>query len=227
MHLVSAPGSSSTGPSGAVSKTLCLTRSCPACQRTPCTQQAHRSHPAPPTPCCSLELRWGFIFVVQSLSHVQLFVTPWTAARQASLSSTISWSLLKLKTIESVIRGFGGSLNSGQYDSLGLPYERRPLTTPTPLLPRQGRVGQQCCSTDATRPPDPQATSHAQCRLCCEVAREKPCVAAPGSSEVLIQGLHSCQAGPPRPHRQPLLPEESCPGSGYGRHVPPGSTKAK
>ena len=31
------------------------------------------------------------IFVVaQSLSHVRLFVTPWTAARQASLSSTIS-----------------------------------------------------------------------------------------------------------------------------------------
>ena len=33
---------------------------------------------------------------VQSLSHVRLFVTPWTAARQASLSITNSWSLLKL-----------------------------------------------------------------------------------------------------------------------------------
>ena len=33
---------------------------------------------------------------VQSLSRVQLFVTPWTAARQASLSITNSWSLLKL-----------------------------------------------------------------------------------------------------------------------------------
>ena len=31
-------------------------------------------------------------FVVQSLSHVQLFVTPWTAALQASLSFTDSWS---------------------------------------------------------------------------------------------------------------------------------------
>ena len=31
---------------------------------------------------------------VQSLSHVQLFATPWTAAHQASLSFTISWSLL-------------------------------------------------------------------------------------------------------------------------------------
>ena len=39
---------------------------------------------------------------VQSLSHVQLFVTPNTAARQASLSITNSWSLLKLMSIESV-----------------------------------------------------------------------------------------------------------------------------
>ena len=34
-----------------------------------------------------------FISSVQSLSHVQLFVTPWTAACQASLSITNSWSL--------------------------------------------------------------------------------------------------------------------------------------
>ena len=40
---------------------------------------------------------------VQSLSHVQLFVTPWTAARQASLSIANSWSLLKLMSIESVM----------------------------------------------------------------------------------------------------------------------------
>ena len=32
---------------------------------------------------------------VQSLSHVRLFATPWTAAGQASLSITNSWSLLK------------------------------------------------------------------------------------------------------------------------------------
>ena len=37
---------------------------------------------------------------VQLLSHVQLFVTPWTAARQASLSITNSQSLLKLMSIE-------------------------------------------------------------------------------------------------------------------------------
>ena len=42
-------------------------------------------------------------FVVQSPSHVQPFATPWTAARQASLFSTISWSLLKLMSIESVM----------------------------------------------------------------------------------------------------------------------------
>ena len=42
-------------------------------------------------------------FVVQSLSHVQLFVTSWTAARQAFLSFTISQRLLKLMSIESVM----------------------------------------------------------------------------------------------------------------------------
>ena len=40
---------------------------------------------------------------VQSLRHVQLFVTPWTAAHQASLSITNSKSLLKLMSIELVI----------------------------------------------------------------------------------------------------------------------------
>ena len=38
---------------------------------------------------------------IQSLSHVWLFVTPWTAAHQASLSLTYSQSLLKLMSIES------------------------------------------------------------------------------------------------------------------------------
>ena len=40
---------------------------------------------------------------VQSLCCVRLFATPWAAARQASLSITNSWSLLKLKSIESVM----------------------------------------------------------------------------------------------------------------------------
>ena len=42
----------------------------------------------------------NFVFVVQLLSCVCLFVTPWTAVRQASLSFTISWSLLKLVSID-------------------------------------------------------------------------------------------------------------------------------
>ena len=41
--------------------------------------------------------------VVHWLSHVRLFVTPWTAAHQASLFLTISWSLLKLMSIELVM----------------------------------------------------------------------------------------------------------------------------
>ena len=45
----------------------------------------------------------GKLFSVQSLSHIWLFVTPWTAACQASLFITISWSLLKLISIELVM----------------------------------------------------------------------------------------------------------------------------
>ena len=45
----------------------------------------------------------GLNVVVQSLSHVQLIATPWTAAHQASLSFTISRSLLRLMTIELVM----------------------------------------------------------------------------------------------------------------------------
>ena len=45
----------------------------------------------------------GLCCSVQSLSHVRLFETPWTAARQASLTVTNSRSLLKLMSIESVM----------------------------------------------------------------------------------------------------------------------------
>ena len=45
---------------------------------------------------------WGYQSV-QSLGHVQIFVTPWTAASQASLSITNSQSLLKLMSIELVM----------------------------------------------------------------------------------------------------------------------------
>ena len=43
------------------------------------------------------------LVLVQSLNHVQLFVTPWTAACQASLSFAFSQSLLNLLSIESVM----------------------------------------------------------------------------------------------------------------------------
>ena len=45
----------------------------------------------------------GIFVVVQSLSRVQLFVTPWTTAQKTSLSIIISWNLLKLMSIESVM----------------------------------------------------------------------------------------------------------------------------
>ena len=44
-----------------------------------------------------------FVVLVQLLSNVQLFATPWTVAHQASLSFTISQSLLKLTSIESMM----------------------------------------------------------------------------------------------------------------------------
>ena len=46
---------------------------------------------------------FSLFVVVQLLSHVQLFATPWTAACQASLSITISQSLLKLMSVQSVM----------------------------------------------------------------------------------------------------------------------------
>ena len=56
---------------------------------------------------CKLKQQWDTIAhlcsSVQSLSLVRPFTTPWTAACQASLSFTISQSLLKLMSIESVM----------------------------------------------------------------------------------------------------------------------------
>ena len=52
---------------------------------------------------CKLYLNKALINSVQSLSHVQLFATPWTTAHQASLSITNSWSPPKLMSIESVM----------------------------------------------------------------------------------------------------------------------------
>ena len=50
-----------------------------------------------------LRANYSQFSLVQSLSCVRLFVTPWTVACQASLSITNSWSLLKLMSIELVI----------------------------------------------------------------------------------------------------------------------------
>ena len=43
------------------------------------------------------------VVVVQSLSHVWVFATPWTAECQFSMPFTLSWSLLKFMSIESVM----------------------------------------------------------------------------------------------------------------------------
>ena len=43
------------------------------------------------------------VVVIQLLNHVRPFVTPWTAACQASLSFTISWNLFKFMSIELVM----------------------------------------------------------------------------------------------------------------------------
>ena len=48
-------------------------------------------------------MRFMIVVIVQSLSRVQLFATSWTVACQASLSFTISWSLLKFMSMESVM----------------------------------------------------------------------------------------------------------------------------
>ena len=45
----------------------------------------------------------AFVSSVQSLSHVRLFATPWTAAGQDLLSSSISWGELKFMPIELVM----------------------------------------------------------------------------------------------------------------------------
>ena len=53
--------------------------------------------------CQDMEATKVSINTVQSLSHVRLFTIPWTEANQASLSITNSGSLLRLKSIKSVM----------------------------------------------------------------------------------------------------------------------------
>ena len=90
-----------------------------------CSTTCLSSYPNPPsTPSImlslliSLSFRWrpflqqksqtpqtqkGLLGLVQSLSCVPFFVTPWASEHQASLSFTISWGLLKLMSIDSVM----------------------------------------------------------------------------------------------------------------------------
>ena len=66
-------------------------------------KQCHlQVHTLPGSPAFDLGLHCPVV-AVQSISHVLLFATPWTAARQASLSFTISCSLLRLMSIEWVM----------------------------------------------------------------------------------------------------------------------------
>ena len=60
----------------------------------------------------------ALVIIVQLLSCIRLFVTPWTAARQAPLSFTISWNLLRLMSTESVMPSIQPS---------------HPLLSPSPL----------------------------------------------------------------------------------------------
>ena len=55
------------------------------------------------TACETFLCEYAIVVVIHLLSHVQLFVTPWTTAHQASLSFTVFQSLLKLMSIESVM----------------------------------------------------------------------------------------------------------------------------
>ena len=69
---------------------------------------------------CLEKYSWALLNIynsVQLLSRVRLFRTPWTAARQASLSITNSWSLPRLMSIESV-----------------MPQPSHPLSSPSPAF---------------------------------------------------------------------------------------------
>ena len=71
---------------------------------TPSIRGCQGAHCVPQTSYADvLTLSTSAVVVVESLSHVRLFVTPWTATCQASLSFTIFWSLLKLMSIETVM----------------------------------------------------------------------------------------------------------------------------
>ena len=89
------------------------------CISKPCSSSSivsgcRSSHPPHGRLACQLKRKGQCVFInsvsVQSLSHVRLFGTPWTAACQASLSITNSPSLLKLMSIESYHSTTSGSI---------------------------------------------------------------------------------------------------------------------
>ena len=75
--------------------------SSPDVRSTPPTRTLLQILPPSPSPFLLRFVSWHF--VVEPISHIWLFVIPWPAAHQASLSFTISQSLLKLMSIESVM----------------------------------------------------------------------------------------------------------------------------
>ena len=92
----------------------CIFWSCPPSSHTPLTKAKVLpfSSPHASQAClailvsflrCPLQPNYFQFSSVQSLSRVQLFATLWTAAHQASLSITNSWSSLRLTSIESVM----------------------------------------------------------------------------------------------------------------------------
>ena len=81
---------------------------------------------AAPGLSCSMACGIFPVVVAQSLSRIQLFLTPWTAAHQASLSFTISRRLLRLMSIELVMPSIQTWMRSGEIQS------SHPLSSPFP-----------------------------------------------------------------------------------------------
>ena len=70
----------------------------------PLLENAEKNYPFHPANMEVLyQLAMAYVDVIHSLSGVRLFVTPWTAACQAPLSSTVSQSLLKFMAVELVV----------------------------------------------------------------------------------------------------------------------------
>ena len=92
----SSSGLTGAGPSSVakLSAALCLSRPCSSVpsQQLFCCPETFQAYILPS----------ATLVFVQSSSRVQLFETPWTVAHQASLFLTISWSLPKFMSVESV-----------------------------------------------------------------------------------------------------------------------------